>query len=93
MNKRKLTSFGVIVKKRLVELNKTQVELAKEIGTSANYLHLILYGERSGKKYMSKIMSTLSIDPNTIRDTGEITTCNSLKKNGGEDCVKKKAIN
>lgn len=61
-NYRRLTEFGVIVKKKLVEMGKTQKQLAKEIGTSNVYLNLILHGERSGKKYLHKIAEVLKID-------------------------------
>lgn len=63
MSKRKLTPLGVVVKKRLIEVGKTQVQLAEEIGTSSKYLNLILYGDRSGKSYVHKIARVLGIDP------------------------------
>ncbi|QUO43426.1 helix-turn-helix transcriptional regulator [Brevibacillus composti] len=66
MRKRKLTPFGVFVKKRLIEVGKTQVELAREIGTSGKYLHLILIGERSGKTFLPKIAQALGIDPDKL---------------------------
>lgn len=59
---RKLTTFGVEVKKKLIEIGKTQKQLAYEIGTSDVYLNLILHGERAGKKYLNKIADTLAID-------------------------------
>ncbi|TCK90597.1 helix-turn-helix protein [Natranaerovirga hydrolytica] len=62
MNKRKLTDFGSNVKARLVELNMTQKELAKRIGTSEVYLSLILYGERSGEKYIKHIKKILNME-------------------------------
>lgn len=55
----KLTPFGVEVKKRLIDLNMTQVELALRVGTSNQYLNKILCGERSGKKYIEKISEIL----------------------------------
>lgn len=59
---RKLTNFGVEVKKKLIELGKTQKQLADEVGTSDVYLNLILHGERAGKKYRNKIADALAID-------------------------------
>ncbi|WP_422487062.1 helix-turn-helix domain-containing protein [Gudongella sp. DL1XJH-153] len=59
MRKRNLTPFGKKVKRRLVEINLTQKKLAENIGTSEVYLIMILYGERSGKKYISKINEIL----------------------------------
>ncbi len=61
-SKRKLTRFGVLVKKTLVEIGMTQVELAEEVGTSNKYLNLIIYGERSGEKYIDSIARVLGLD-------------------------------
>ncbi|AEG60385.1 helix-turn-helix domain-containing protein [Desulforamulus ruminis] len=69
MQKRKLTQVGIIIRKRLIEVGKTQVQLAKEIGTSKIYLNHILHGERSGKKYLAKIFSILGIDPDSVKRT------------------------
>ncbi|MGI6145539.1 MAG: helix-turn-helix transcriptional regulator [Clostridia bacterium] len=63
MRKRQLTPFGVVVKKRLIDLGMTQVQLAEAIGTSKNYLNLILYGDRSGNKYIPSIIEKLKLDP------------------------------
>lgn len=66
MRKRQLSPLGIIVKKRLIEVGKTQVELAKEIGTSGKYLHLILIGERSGKTFIPKIAQALGMNPEKL---------------------------
>ena len=50
MKKRKLTPFGLKIKNRLVDMNMTQKELAKMLGTSDAYLSMILYGERADRK-------------------------------------------
>lgn len=62
MRKRELTPFGHSVKKKLVEVNLTQKKLAERIGTSEVYLSMILYGERSGEKYLGRIREMLGID-------------------------------
>lgn len=67
MQKRQLTPFGIAVKKRLVEKGKTQVWLAGEVGTSNKYLNLVLYGDRTGEKYIGKIISVLDIDPEELK--------------------------
>lgn len=54
MKKRKLTDFGKLVNDRLAELNMTQKELSRLIGTSEPYLSMILHGERSGKNILIK---------------------------------------
>jgi len=61
-DKRKLTPFGKVVKKRLIDKGMTQAELALKIGTSRMYLNLILHGDRSGEKYRDEIMKVLGIN-------------------------------
>ena len=60
-SKRKLTPFGVTVKKRLIDIGMTQAELAQKVGTTRMYLNLIFHGERSGEKYRDKIVKVLDI--------------------------------
>lgn len=57
-----MTGFGELVKLRLFQLNMTQKTLACKVGTSEEYLSMILYGERSGEKYKQKIEKVLFID-------------------------------
>ncbi len=61
MAKRKLTSFGKNIKHRLVELDMKQDELARQVGTSPQYINHIMYGERTGDKYIEKIRRILEI--------------------------------
>lgn len=61
MKKRELTPMGKIILKRLVDMNKTQVWLCEKVGVSKVYLNFILHGERSGKKYLTKIYDVLEI--------------------------------
>jgi transcriptional regulator with XRE-family HTH domain len=62
VKKRNLTPFGYKVKHRLAQMNLTQKKLAEKIGTSEVYLSMILYGERSGHKYIPKINEVLGIN-------------------------------
>lgn len=62
MKERELTVFGAEVKKRLIDKRMSQVELAKMVGTTKQYLNLILYGERSGEKYIGNIVKVLELD-------------------------------
>ena len=57
-----LTPEGRMVRKRLIDKDMTQVELAALLGCSKQYLRKILCGERSGKKYMEEILRILDID-------------------------------
>ena len=55
----RLTPFGRKVRKRLIDKNMTQVELAALLGCNKQY---ILVGERSGKKYIEAISRILDIE-------------------------------
>lgn len=57
-----LTPFGKEVRKRLIDKDMTQVELAALLGCSKQYLHRILAGERSGRKYIEAIARILDIE-------------------------------
>ena len=48
----KLCPLGKLVVKALADQEKTKSQLAAEIGTSPQYLSYILYGVRSGEKYL-----------------------------------------
>lgn len=57
-----LTPFGRKVKKKLIDKNMTQVELAALLGCNKQYVRKILFGERSGKKYIKKITKILDLE-------------------------------
>ena len=57
-----LTDFGKVVKKKLIDKDMTQAQLAAMIGCGNQYLHKILVGERSGDKYKEAISVILEID-------------------------------
>ena len=65
-SKGKLTKFGKLVVKALTDQDMTKTQLAAEIGTSPQYLSYILYGVRSGEKYLTLIVATLNLDPNKV---------------------------
>lgn len=58
---KKLTAFGKDVKKRLIDLDMTQNELARMIGTSSPNLSYILYGDHSGEAWIPKIQAALGM--------------------------------
>lgn len=60
--KARLTPFGMMVRKRLIDKNMTQVELAALLGCNKQYIYKILVGERSGKKYIEEISRILGIE-------------------------------
>lgn len=62
MKKRKLTPFGKAVKKALIDKQMSQVELAEKLNVAPKYINLILFGERSGKKYVDGIIEILELD-------------------------------
>lgn len=57
----RLTPYGRKVRKKLIDKNMTQVELAALLGCNKQYIHKILTGERSGKKYKEEISRILGI--------------------------------
>lgn len=62
----KLTAFGKLVVKALTDRDMTKTQLAAEIGTSPPYLSYILYGVRSGEKYIPAIVAALDLDPEKV---------------------------
>ncbi len=66
-HKRKLTEYGAWVKKRLIELNMNQKQLAAVLGVSESYLTDVLRGSKKGLKYIGKINKILST---TEKETG-----------------------
>ena len=65
-NKKKLSPLGKLVVKALADRDMTKTELAQEIGTSSVYLSYILYGVRSGEKYLPAIIAALDLDPRKV---------------------------
>ncbi len=61
-NKKKTSALGKVIKKRLIEKDLTQRELAEKVGVSNVYLNQIISGQRSGKKYLEDIFKELELD-------------------------------
>lgn len=69
MNKnQRLTPFGKLVAKALVDRDMTRTELAERIGTSPQHLSRILHGARSGEKHIPAITAALSLDPQEVAE-------------------------
>jgi len=64
--KKKLAPIGKIIRKRMIELDMTKKELSQLIGANYNYITYILYGERSGAKYMDRIIEVLKLDKDKL---------------------------
>lgn len=62
----KLCPLGKLVVKALADQEKTKSQLAAEIGTSPQYLSYILYGVRSGEKYLPALIAALKLDPRKV---------------------------
>ncbi len=60
-NPAKLTAFGREVKKRLIDKDMTQAELADLLGCSRQYINNILYGRKDGGEYRKRIAKILGI--------------------------------
>lgn len=63
---KKLTRFGKLVVKALTDKDMSKTELALRVGTSPQYLSYILYGVRSGEKYLPLIIAVLELDPQKV---------------------------
>lgn len=59
--KERTSGYGRTVKKRLIDMEMTQAELARMLGVGRPYLCRILSGDRSGKKYQEDIDRILSL--------------------------------
>lgn len=57
---RRDSAYGKQIKKRLIDLNMTQVELARQLGISKQYMRRIISGDRSGKSYRERIEKILN---------------------------------
>lgn len=62
----KLTPFGKYVIKALTDKDMSKTQLAEAVGTSPQYLSYILYGTRSGEKYLPAIVAALELDPSRV---------------------------
>jgi transcriptional regulator with XRE-family HTH domain len=54
------SAYGKRIKKRLIDLNMTQVELARQLGISKQYMSRIISGDRSGNTYRERIEEILN---------------------------------
>lgn len=60
--KNNLTPLGKEIKKKLIDKDMTQAELAEQLGTTRQYITKIITGARAGSKYLWRIGSILDID-------------------------------
>ncbi|WP_283409193.1 helix-turn-helix transcriptional regulator [Anoxynatronum buryatiense] len=59
LGKRKLTPYGIEIKKRLLEKNLTQKEFCEKFGIGQTRLSEMLYGAAPGYKYRKIIEKAL----------------------------------
>ena len=50
------------IKKKLIDKDMTQVELAEQLGVTKQYITKIITGTRTGDKYLCRIGAILDID-------------------------------
>ena len=67
-NKR-LTPFGRLVSKALIDRDMPRRALAAAVGSSPQYLSYILNGTRSGKRYIEAIARVLELDQKQVGKT------------------------
>ena len=58
---RELSPLGLLVKRRLIDLNITQAELAEAVGMKQGHLADMLRGERAGHKYREAMARKLKL--------------------------------
>lgn len=56
-----LSRRGINIKKRLIEKNMTQRDLAKKLNMNEQYLADIIRGRRSGNMYINRIYKELDL--------------------------------
>lgn len=61
MKRKKQTAFAMEVRKKLIDSDMTQVELAEKVGIKPQYLSLILSGARGNSKYVEVIKKVLGM--------------------------------
>jgi cyanate lyase len=66
MTGKKLTPLGKYISKALTDKDMTKTQLAATVGMSPPYLSYILYGMRSGEKYLPAITAALELDPHKV---------------------------
>lgn len=60
--KNKPAAFGKQIKKKLIDKNMTQRELAAKLGMQYKYLNYIIQGDKTGTKYEPAICKLLGIE-------------------------------
>lgn len=58
------TPVGLAVKKRLLDLNLSQRDLAERLDVGESYVSMILSGERNSSDFMEKILNEIGLDGN-----------------------------
>lgn len=59
--KNEYSKIGKQIKKKLIDRNMTAKQLAELLGTTPQYLNMIIHGDRSGDKYIEEIKKILDI--------------------------------
>lgn len=55
-------NFGIKVKKKLLDMNMQQIELAKKVNVSEGYLSEILSGKKEGLEIRPKILAVINTE-------------------------------
>lgn len=84
---RKATAFGKAIRKRLIDLDMNQTDLARRIGTSKVTVTHIIYGDRNPGRWKNPICNVLGIAPPKDAETeyylgGRQTNCAPLREEG-----------
>ena len=62
-----VTSFGKEIKKRMIDIDMSQAELAQKLGVSSPYVGEILRGTRKSENAQRKISEAVGLDYNELK--------------------------
>ena len=62
-----VTDFGKVIKKRMIDIDMTQSELARKMGVSSPYVGEILRGTRKSENAQRKVCEAVGIDYDELK--------------------------
>lgn len=62
-----VTDFGKIIKKRMIDIDMNQAELARKMGVSSPYVGEILRGTRKSENAQRKVCDAVGLDYDELK--------------------------
>ena len=63
-----VTDFGKVIKKRMIDIDMSQAELARNMGVSSPYVSEILRGTRKSENAQRKVCEAVGIDYDKLKN-------------------------